>query len=43
MVNRTQTEIDEQNEAFMQFSIESNKDMHDNCDLNDCHACVGDD
>ncbi len=38
-MNRTQEEIDEQEAAWMAWSRESNKDMHDHCDLNDCHAC----
>ena len=42
MVNKTMEQIEEQNDAFMHFVIESNKDMHDNCDMNDCNACVGD-
>ena len=39
--NRTQEQIDEQNESFMCLVIELNKDMHDNCDMNDCKACIG--
>jgi len=39
--NRTQEQIISDESALMAEIEESNKDMHDNCDLNTCRACVG--
>jgi len=39
--NRTQEQIDADEVALMAEIEELNKDMHDNCDLNTCRACVG--
>lgn len=41
MHNRTQEEIDRDNENLSHLLQELNKDIHDNCDLNDCEACIG--
>ena len=41
--NRTQDEIDFEGESFALEVVELRKDMHDNCDLNECHECIGDD
>lgn len=37
--NRTQEEIDFEAKSFQLEVIELRKDMHDNCDMNNCHAC----
>jgi len=39
---KTPEDQQEQDTAFMHEVEESNKDMHDNCDMNSCKACVGD-
>jgi hypothetical protein len=39
--NRTQEQIDYDEVSYMMLCDELNKDIHDNCDLNDCQACIG--
>ena len=38
--NRTQEEIDYEAKSFELEVVELRKDMHDNCDMNNCNACV---
>lgn len=40
-MNRTQKQIDEQEENLMNEIKESNTDFHDNCDMNSCAECIG--
>lgn len=40
-MNKTQKELDEIDNALVHLIEEENKDMHDNCDMNDCEACTG--
>lgn len=37
--NRSQAEIDFEAETLQIEIVELRKNMHDNCDMNDCHAC----
>ena len=39
MKNRTQEEIDNEQNNLMHEIEESNKDFHDNCDRNTCEEC----
>jgi hypothetical protein len=41
-MNHTVQEIFDRELALMQVIKALNEDYHDNCDLNNCHACVGD-